>query len=65
VDFAQRVLKLLPFSIGEVQTYHGTEFDYIFMLWANKPHPFEVFPKEKGIRRKLIPPLTHLDRMAR
>jgi len=58
VDFAKRMLEFLPFPIEEVQTDHRTEFAYIFMLWVNKPHPFEVFLKEKGIRRKLIPIAT-------
>ena len=58
VDFAQRMLELFPFPIEEVQTDHGTEFTYIFMPRVNKPHPFEEFLKERGIRRKLIPIAT-------
>jgi len=55
VDFARRMLEFFPFPVEEVQTDHGTEFTYIFMPWVNKPHPFEEFLKEKGIRHKLIP----------
>ena len=58
VDFTRRMLEFFPFPIEEVQTDHGTEFTYIFMPWVNKPHPFEVSLKEKGIRRKLIPIAT-------
>jgi len=58
VDFAKRMLEFLPFPIEEVQTDHGTEFTYISMPRVNKPHPFEVFLKEKGIRHKLIPIAT-------
>lgn len=55
VDFAQRMLRFFPFSVEEVQTGHGTEFTYIFMPHVKKPHAFEQFLKEKGIRHKLIP----------
>jgi len=58
VDFARRMLEFFPFPIEEVQTDHGAEFTYIFMPWVNKPHPFEEFLKERGIRRKLIPIAT-------
>jgi len=58
VDFARRVLAFFPFSIEEGQTDHGTEFTYIFMPRVNKPHPFEEFLEEKGIRHKLIPVAT-------
>jgi transposase InsO family protein len=58
VDFAHRVLEFFPFPIEEVQTDHGTEFTYIFMPWVKKPHPFEEFLEEKGVRHKLIPIAT-------
>ena len=58
VDFARRMLEVFPFSIEEVQTDYGTEFTYIFMPHLKKPHPFEEFLKENGIRRKLIPIAT-------
>lgn len=58
VDFARRMLEFFPFPIEEVQTDHGTEFIYIFMPWVKKPHPFEEFFKEKGIKHKLIPIAT-------
>jgi len=34
------------------------EFTYIFMPHVKKPHPFEEFLKENGIRRKVIPIAT-------
>ena len=55
VDFAHRMLTFFPFPVEEIQTDHGTEFTYIFMPWVKKPHPFEEFLKERGIRHKLIP----------
>jgi len=58
VDFAQRILEVFPFPIEEVQTDHGMEFTYIFMPHVKKPHPFEEFLKENGIRHKLIPIAT-------
>jgi len=58
VDFARRVLEFFPFPLEEVQTDHGTEFTYIFMPRVKKPHPFEEFLEEKGIRHKLIPIAT-------
>jgi transposase InsO family protein len=58
VDFAQAMTAFFPFPIEEVQTDHGTEFTYIFMPWVQKPHPFEEFLKERGIRHKLIPIAT-------
>jgi transposase InsO family protein len=58
VDFARRMLDFFPFPVEEMQTDHGTEFTYIFMPHVKKPHPFEEFLKEKGIRHKLIPIAT-------
>ena len=58
VDFGRRMLEFFPFPIEEVQTDHGTEFTYIFMPHVQKPHPFDEFLDEKGIRHKLIPIAT-------
>jgi len=58
VDFAQAMIAFFSFPIEEVQTDHGTEFTYIFMPHVQKPHPFDEFLKEKGIRHKLIPIAT-------
>ena len=58
VEFARRMLECFPFPVEEVQTDHGTEFTYIFMPHVQKPHPFEEFLKQEGIRRKLIPIAT-------
>jgi len=58
VDFARRMLEVFPFPIEEVQTDHGMEFTYIFMPHVKKPHPFEEFLEENGIRHKLIPIAT-------
>lgn len=55
VDFGHRMLAFFPFPVEEVQTDHGMEFTYIFMPWVQKPHPFDEFLKERGIRHKLIP----------
>jgi hypothetical protein len=55
VDFGRRMLASFPFPVEEVQTDHGMEFTYIFMPWVQKPHPFNEFLKERGIRHKLIP----------
>jgi len=52
------MLGCFPFPIEEVQTDHGTEFTYIFMPHVQKPHPFEEFLKQAGIRHKLIPIAT-------
>jgi len=58
VDSARRMLEFFPFPVEEIHTDHGTEFTYIFMPRVNKPHPFEEFLKERGIRHKLIPTAT-------
>ncbi len=58
VDFTRRTLKFFPFPVEEVPTDHGMEFTYIFMPWVKKPHPFEEFLKEMGIRYKPIPIAT-------
>lgn len=58
VDFARGMLECFPFPIEETQTDHGTEFTYVFMPHVQKPHPFDEFLKEKGIRHKLIPIAT-------
>lgn len=58
VAFAQAMMAFFPFPIEEIQTDHGTEFTYIFMPHVQKPHPFEEFLKQEGIRHKLIPIAT-------
>ena len=58
VDFAQMMVAFFPFPVEEVQTDHGTEFTYIFMPWVKRPHSFEEFLNERGIRHKLIPIAT-------
>ena len=58
VAFARAMMTFFPFTIEEVQTDHGIEFTYIFLSHVQKPHPFEEFLKDKGIRHKLIPVAT-------
>lgn len=58
VNFARRMIGFFPFPIEEVQTDHGIEFTYIFMPHVQKPHPFDEFLEQRGIRHKLIPIAT-------
>lgn len=57
-DFAERVIKEIPFSISRWQTDNGIEVTYKYVTLIDKPkkHAFDKVCDKNNIRHVLIPP---------